>query len=143
MNHLKFTNEQGPTLTNDSTGAAYDESRYPNAQCKPGGKRFKTNGRHGHITAKRNHALAFAWKTLSKLHRQAQLTSNAAASASTPTTMQTKFNRIFAATYKEACDIDPARGISTQERISNRNTSENFPVIRLASVCSPMTFYDS
>jgi hypothetical protein len=40
--------------------------------------------------------------------------------------------------------VRATREISTQERISNRDTSENFHVIRLASVCSPMyTFYDS
>jgi hypothetical protein len=93
MNHFNFTNEQGSTWTNDSNGAAYDESRYPNAQYKPSGKRFKENECYGHITAKRNQALAFSCKTLSKLHRQAPLTSNAAASASTRMTMQAKLER--------------------------------------------------
>jgi hypothetical protein len=96
MDHFNFPKEQDTTLVIDSTGAVYDESRYPNAQYKPSGKRFKANGCYGHITAKRNQALAFACRTLSKLHRQAQLTSNAAASASTRMTMPAKFNRIFA-----------------------------------------------
>jgi hypothetical protein len=44
MNHFNFSKEQDSTLVNDFTGAAYDESRYPNAQYKPSGRRFKANG---------------------------------------------------------------------------------------------------
>jgi hypothetical protein len=76
MNRFNFTNEQGPILTDDSTGAAYDESRYPNAHYKPSGNRIKPNERHTHTMAKRNHALTFACETLSTLHRQAPLPSN-------------------------------------------------------------------
>jgi hypothetical protein len=104
MNSFNFTNEQCPILTDDSTGALYDESRYPNAQYKPSGNRFKPNERHTHTMAKRNQALTFASKTLSELHRHNGPPPNASASGRT---MQAKRNRIFAATYKEACDIDP------------------------------------
>jgi hypothetical protein len=125
MNHFNFTKERDSTLVNDSAGAAYDERRYPNAQYKPSGRRFKANGRYVHITVKRNQALAFACKTLSELHRQARLTSNVAVSASSRTATQTKFERLFAATYKEACDIDPYGYETFLEEIP-RDNSENY-----------------
>jgi hypothetical protein len=122
MNRFNLTNEQGPTLTDDSTGAAYDESRYPNAQYKPSGKRFQKSGRYGHITAKRNQALAFASKTLSELHRHNGPPLNASASGRT---MQTKFDRLFAVAYKKACDIDPY-GFKTLFEGIPSNNPENY-----------------
>jgi hypothetical protein len=112
--------------------------------------------------AKRNHALAFACKTLSEVHRHNRLTLNAAASASGGTTIQTKLDRLFAATYKRICAIDlyghktftkelpidnsehyllKEQKKTAVKHIRKWKQNKNFPRIQVPNIHIPIAYY--